>query len=52
MAQTHGLGRERVEAMIELVGPGGVAGKRAGTFSLGCASASASPRRCSPTRAW
>jgi ABC-2 type transport system ATP-binding protein len=35
MAQTHGLGRERVEAMIELVGLGGVAGKRAGTFSLG-----------------
>lgn len=35
MAQTHGLGRERVEAMIELVGLGEVAGKRAGTFSLG-----------------
>src|SRR6201996_2300779 len=35
MAQTHGLGRERVEAMIELVGLGDVAGKRAGTFSLG-----------------
>jgi ABC-2 type transport system ATP-binding protein len=35
MAQTHGLGRERVEAMIELVGLGGVARKRAGTFSLG-----------------
>jgi ABC-2 type transport system ATP-binding protein len=35
MAQTHGLGRERVEAMIELVGLGEVARKRAGTFSLG-----------------
>jgi ABC-2 type transport system ATP-binding protein len=35
MAQTHGLGRERVESMIELVGLGDVAGKRAGTFSLG-----------------
>jgi ABC-2 type transport system ATP-binding protein len=35
MAQTHGLGRERVEAMIELVGLAEVAGKRAGTFSLG-----------------
>jgi ABC-2 type transport system ATP-binding protein len=35
MAQTHGLGRERVEAMIELVGLRDVARKRAGTFSLG-----------------
>jgi ABC-2 type transport system ATP-binding protein len=35
MAQTHGLGRARVEAMIELVGLGAVARKRAGTFSLG-----------------
>jgi ABC-2 type transport system ATP-binding protein len=35
MAQTHGLGRDRVEAMIELVGLAEVAGKRAGTFSLG-----------------
>jgi ABC-2 type transport system ATP-binding protein len=35
MAQTHGLGRDRVEAMIELVGLAGVARKRAGTFSLG-----------------
>jgi ABC-2 type transport system ATP-binding protein len=35
MAQTHGLGRARVEAMIELVGLGEVARKRAGTFSLG-----------------
>jgi ABC-2 type transport system ATP-binding protein len=35
MAQTHGLGRERVEAMIDLVGLGEVARRRAGTFSLG-----------------
>jgi ABC-2 type transport system ATP-binding protein len=35
MAQTHGLGRDRVEAMIELVGLAEVARKRAGTFSLG-----------------
>jgi ABC-2 type transport system ATP-binding protein len=35
MAQTHGLGRQRVEAMIELVGLGEVARRRAGTFSLG-----------------
>jgi ABC-2 type transport system ATP-binding protein len=35
MAQTHGLGRDRVEALIELVGLGEVARKRAGTFSLG-----------------
>ncbi|OJU86265.1 MAG: multidrug ABC transporter ATP-binding protein [Solirubrobacterales bacterium 70-9] len=35
MAQTHGLGRDRVEAMIDLVGLSEVARKRAGTFSLG-----------------
>jgi ABC-2 type transport system ATP-binding protein len=35
MAQTHGLGRGRVEALIELVGLGEVARRRAGTFSLG-----------------
>ena len=35
LAQTHGLGRERVGAMIELVGLDEVARKRAGTFSLG-----------------
>jgi ABC-2 type transport system ATP-binding protein len=35
MAQTHGLGRDRVESLIELVGLGEVARKRAGTFSLG-----------------
>jgi ABC-2 type transport system ATP-binding protein len=35
MAQTHGLGRRRVEEMIELVGLTDVARKRAGGFSLG-----------------
>src|SRR5258705_13626894 len=35
MAQTHGIGRARVEEVIELVGLGGVARKRAGGFSLG-----------------
>jgi ABC-2 type transport system ATP-binding protein len=35
MAQTHGIGRARVDEVIELVGLGSVARKRAGTFSLG-----------------
>jgi ABC-2 type transport system ATP-binding protein len=35
MAQTHGIGRARVDEVIELVGIGSVARKRAGTFSLG-----------------
>jgi ABC-2 type transport system ATP-binding protein len=35
LAQTHGLGRTRVEEVIELVGLREVARKRAGTFSLG-----------------
>jgi ABC-2 type transport system ATP-binding protein len=35
MAQTHGIGRSRVDEVIELVGLGGVARKRAGGFSLG-----------------
>jgi ABC-2 type transport system ATP-binding protein len=35
LAQTHGLGRSRVEEVIELVGLREVARKRAGTFSLG-----------------
>jgi ABC-2 type transport system ATP-binding protein len=35
MAQTHGIGRARVEEVIELVGLGSVARKRAGGFSLG-----------------
>src|SRR5579871_1466930 len=35
LAQTHGIGRGRVEEMIEMVGLGEVARKRAGQFSLG-----------------
>jgi ABC-2 type transport system ATP-binding protein len=35
MAQTHGIGRRRVQEMIELVGLEEVARKRAGGFSLG-----------------
>jgi ABC-2 type transport system ATP-binding protein len=35
MAQTHGIGRERVSQLIDLVGLGEVANKRAGGFSLG-----------------
>jgi ABC-2 type transport system ATP-binding protein len=35
MAQTHGIGRRRVQEMIELVGLSEVARKRAGGFSLG-----------------
>jgi ABC-2 type transport system ATP-binding protein len=35
LAQTHGLGRSRVEEMIDLVGLHDVAKKRAGQFSLG-----------------
>src|SRR3954463_8807391 len=35
MAQTHGLGRARVDDVIDLVGLGSVARKRAGAFSLG-----------------
>jgi ABC-2 type transport system ATP-binding protein len=35
LAQTHGLGRSRVEQVIDLVGLREVARKRAGTFSLG-----------------
>jgi ABC-2 type transport system ATP-binding protein len=35
LAQTHGIGRARVEQLIELVGLAGVARKRAGGFSLG-----------------
>jgi ABC-2 type transport system ATP-binding protein len=35
LAQTQGLPRGRVQAMIDLVGLGDVAGKRAGGFSLG-----------------
>jgi ABC-2 type transport system ATP-binding protein len=35
MAQTHGIGRTRVEEVIELVGLGSVARNRAGGFSMG-----------------
>jgi ABC-2 type transport system ATP-binding protein len=35
LAQTHGIPRRRVDAVIELVGLRSVARKRAGTFSLG-----------------
>jgi ABC-2 type transport system ATP-binding protein len=35
MAQTHGIGRRRVDEVIELVGLGHVARKRVGSFSLG-----------------
>jgi ABC-2 type transport system ATP-binding protein len=35
MAQTHGIGRARVEEVVELVGLRSVARKRAGAFSMG-----------------
>jgi len=35
LAQTHGIGRSRVQEVIELVGLGEVARKRVGSFSLG-----------------
>lgn len=35
MAQTHGIGRDRVDEVIELVGLSSVARKRAGGFSMG-----------------
>jgi len=35
LAQTHGIGRRRVDELVELVGLGDVAHKRAGQFSLG-----------------
>src|SRR5437764_11297107 len=35
MAQTHGIGRRRVDEVIELVGLSAVARKRVGGFSLG-----------------
>lgn len=35
LAATHGIGRRRVTEVLELVGLGGVAGRRAGGFSLG-----------------
>jgi ABC-2 type transport system ATP-binding protein len=35
LGQTHGVGRDRVRELIEMVGLSSVARKRAGTFSLG-----------------
>ena len=35
LAQTHGIGRSRVDELVEMVGLAKVARKRAGTFSLG-----------------
>jgi ABC-2 type transport system ATP-binding protein len=35
LAQTHGVGRARVRELIDMVGLGAVARKRAGSFSLG-----------------
>jgi ABC-2 type transport system ATP-binding protein len=35
LGQTHGIGRDRVRELIELVGLSAVANKRVGTFSLG-----------------
>ena len=35
MAQTHGIGRQRVDEVIEIVGLSSVAKKRAGGFSMG-----------------
>ncbi len=35
LAQTHGIGRRRVDEVLELVGLAEVAGRRAGKFSLG-----------------
>ncbi len=35
LAATHGIGRKRVDEVIDLAGLGSVAGKRAGGFSLG-----------------
>ncbi len=35
LGQTHGVGRARVQELIEMVGLAGVARRRAGTFSLG-----------------
>ncbi|MDR0782238.1 MAG: ATP-binding cassette domain-containing protein, partial [Propionibacteriaceae bacterium] len=37
IAATHGLGRKRVEEVLDLVGLAEVAGKRAGQYSLGMA---------------
>jgi ABC-type multidrug transport system ATPase subunit len=46
LAQTHGIGRARVNEVIDLVGIQTVARKRVGGFSLGMASDSASRPPC------
>ena len=50
LAQTHGIGRARVEEMIELVGLTDVARKRAGGSRSGWASGWESPRPFSVIR--
>ena len=50
LAQTSGIRRSRVDEVIDAVGLRSVAGRPAGKFSLGMASGSASPPRCSATR--
>ena len=50
LAAGNGIPRSRVEEVLDLVGLAEVAGRRAGSFSLGWASDSASPPRCSATR--
>jgi ABC-2 type transport system ATP-binding protein len=52
LAQTNGIGRRRVDEVIDLVGLREVAGKRVGGFSLGMGQRVGSPRRCSATRGW
>ena len=50
LARTAGIGRRRVDEVIELAGLGEVAGTRAGGFSLGMGSAWAWPRPCWASR--
>ncbi|GAB3980039.1 hypothetical protein GCM10027615_57710 [Plantactinospora veratri] len=50
MAHSNGLPTRRVDEVIEQVGLGGAARRRAGGFSSACGSGWASPRRCSATR--
>ena len=51
MAHTCGIGRSRVDEVIEAVGLGGVPASGPAASRSAWASASASRRRCSPTRA-
>jgi len=46
LARTAGIGRRRVDEVIELAGLGEVAGGRAGGFSLGMGQRLGVPRRC------